>query len=129
VIGAGVLLYEVTHDRSYLTEANRTAQYVLTDAMQSAGAFVAQPEFNGVLVDNLQLLYQATGNRAVAKAIETNAGLAWTNARNAQGLIGPNWQGRAVPSSQIPILTAGGGVRLMAVAASLAHGGFRGFWL
>lgn len=129
VIGAGVLLYEVTHERRYLTEAARTAHYVLTDAMQPSGAFVPQPEFNGVLVDNLQLLYQATGDRAIAQAIETNARLAWTKARNKQDLIGPNWQGGPVPSSQIPILTAGGGVRLMAVAASLAHSGFRGFWL
>lgn len=129
VIGAGVLLYETTHQASYLAQANQTASFVLHHAIQIGGTYLPQAQFNGVLVDNLQLLYQATHDPAITQSIATNANTAWTKARNAQNLIGPNWGGPAVDSSTIALLTQTGGVRLMAVAAAMPRGGFTGFWL
>lgn len=128
VIGSSVLLYEVTHQPSYLRQAEKTASYTLQHGVQANGVFVAQPQFNGILADNLELLYQVTHNPAIPAAIARNAASALTHDRNAEGLFGSNWAG-PVPSPNVPILTDSGAIRLLAVNAILAQGGFPDFSL
>lgn len=123
VIGAATLLYEATHDPTYLAQAKRTETFALAQ-VQPGNVLVPQAQFNGVLVDNLQLLYQVTRDPRIAALVTASANSAWSHARNADGLFGGNWLGPAVPDSQVPILTQSGAVRLLAVAASLAGGGF-----
>ncbi len=128
VIGSSVLLYEVTHQASYLRQAEKTAAYTLQHGVQANGVFVAQPQFNGILADNLELLYQVTRNPAISAAIARNVASALAHDRNAEGLFGSNWAG-PVPTADVPILTDSGAVRLLAVNAILAHGGFPAFSL
>ena len=129
VIGAGVLLYKLTGNTADLAQAEKTAQFVLTHMVNANGVLVAQPQFNGVLVDNLQLLDQVTHNTAITQLIEANAHVAWTRAQTPAGLFAKDWGGPAPTSGTVSLLTQGGAVRLLAVAASLQTGGFQGLWL
>ncbi len=128
VIGAATLLYEITHDPAYLAQAKKTASFALT-LVQTGNVLVPQAQFNGVLVDNLQLLYQVTRDPRIAAVITASAQSAWAKARNSDGLVAPNWLGPPVPDADIQILTQSGAVRLLAVAAALAAGGFGAFQL
>lgn len=128
VIGAGVLLYEITGNATDLAQSVQTANYTLQAMVQPDGALVPQPSFNGVLADNLQLLYEATHAPAILQVITTNADLAWNQAQNSRGLFAQNWGGPP-PTGNVKLLTESGAVRLLAVADALRSGGFAGFWL
>ena len=128
VIGAATLLYEITHQPAYLAQAKKTAGYAL-GMVQVGSILLAQPSFNGVLADNLQLLYQVSPNPQIVTLIDANAQSAWSNARNSSGLFAQNWGGPPTANSTIDLLTQTGAVRLFAVAAALEHGGFGHLWL
>ncbi len=124
VIGGGVLLYSATHRDSYLRQAQKTASFVLHRTLQSDGTFAPEAQFNGVLVDNLQLLYSVTRDPAIRRAVQANAQLAWTRARSGQGLIANDWAGPPPVTADEELLTQTGAVRLLCVNAILPAGGF-----
>ncbi len=123
VIGAATLLYEVTHKQSYLNQARQTFYFTdnSSSLVQSDGVLVDQAEFNGVLADNLVLLYRVDPDPTIAKLIDTSASMAWSTARDPQtGMIAANWNGPP-PTSPQSLLTESGAVRILAAAAAI-HG-------
>jgi hypothetical protein len=82
MIGAGVMLYQATHDRSYLRDAIATAKLAMhhydgaTLAIQGDG-------FNAIYIRNLLLLGAASGDPAYAQFARWYAGDAWLNVRDA----------------------------------------------
>ncbi len=129
LVGAAVLLYDATRKPPYLVQARQTAAYALHAGVRADGALVPPAEFNGVLADDLQLLYQQTRASAIRRAIATNASIAWTRARSSRNLFASDWQGPPPATSGLPLLTQTGAVRLLAVNAALASGGFSGLRL
>ncbi len=119
VIGAAVLLYRITHQASYLRQARKTAGFVLRKLVRADGAIEPPAEFGGVLVDNLLLLYDETGDPAIARVISSSAASAWTDARNGNGLVANDWQGPPPKTAGHPLLTQSGAVRLLAVDAAI----------
>ncbi len=130
VMGAGALLYHITGRASYLAQARRTEAYTLANALRYNGMLLPQAEFNGVLADNLQLLNQVRPDPAIPSLIATNAASAWKRARSAQDLFAHDWFGPPPAPGSVKLLQQTGAVRLLAVAAALAHGrGFAGYAL
>lgn len=130
VIGAGALLYHITGHAAYLAQAQRTAAFALAHAVFVNGILLPQAEFNGVLADNLQLLNQVRPDPAIAHLIAVNAASAWTRARSGPDLFAQNWSGPPPVPATVKLLQQTGAVRLLAVAAALAHGrGFAGYAL
>ncbi len=119
VIGASVLLYRITHQASYLAQARKTEGFVLRDLVRPDGTMVPPAEFGGVLADNLRLLYDETGDGAIARVIAASARSAWRQARNDDDLFAQNWQGLPPRTQGLPLLTQSGAVRLLAVAAAI----------
>lgn len=120
VIGGGVLLYRATGRPAYLAQARKTASFVLRHGREKDGAFVPPGEFGGVLVDNLQLLYQVAPDPAIRRAVVTSARIAWARARSSRGLFASDWSGPPPETEGHSLLTQTGAVRLLAVAAALA---------
>ncbi len=121
VIGAATLLYTITHNQSYLNQAKKTFGYLASQGVQSNGVLVPQAEFNGVLSDNLVLLYKADADPAIINLLDTNAKAAWNDARNPKtGMIAANWNGPA-PTAALQLLDETGAVRMFAADTAL-HG-------
>lgn len=119
VIGASVLLYKITHQKAYLTQAEATFAFTDQQMVQTGGVLVAQPDFNGILADNLVLLYSVDPDPAIAALLNRNAQAAWTLARNTTtGLVGANWEGPP-PTGSVTLLTESGAIRLFAAAAAV----------
>jgi predicted alpha-1,6-mannanase (GH76 family) len=81
-IGVNVLLYQVTHDRRYLREANRIAdaayRYYVTE-----GRLHAQPIFfNSIFFKNALLLESVTGERRFRQAMARYADHVWATQRD-----------------------------------------------
>jgi hypothetical protein len=87
-IGVDVLLYQATHDRTYLARAERTADaayayYVTGDRLRSQPVY-----FNSIFFKNLLLLESVTGGARYRQAMADYADWVWTTARDARtGLV------------------------------------------
>ena len=87
-IGVNVLLYQATHDRTYLARAERIAEaaygYYVT-----GGRLESQPVyFNSIFFKNLLLLESVAGGSTYQRAMADYAGWVWTTARDARtGLV------------------------------------------
>ncbi len=123
VIGAAALLYRITGARPYLVQAERTFNDVLNTLVHTVHGqpdiLVPQPFFNGVLADDLVLLYRVDPDPRIVRLLDANAQAAWRRARDPRtGLIGSNWAG---PPPQDPatqaILVQTGAVRVLAADA------------
>jgi uncharacterized protein YyaL (SSP411 family) len=81
MIGAGVMLYQATHNRTYLLQARATALTAL--ATFTPEALAQQPEaFDAIYVRNLLLLGAATGDPRYKSFASWFAGDQWSNVRD-----------------------------------------------
>ncbi len=114
MVGAGVLLYQITGNSSYLTAAESTAQAALTylgtgTTLQSQG-----PAFNAIYFCDLFVLGQIQPNSAYGTEAQTYATYMWTQ-RASSGLFLQNGQTYGVngtaPMVEIYSLLAGSTAR------------------
>jgi hypothetical protein len=81
-VGVNVLLYQITHDRSYLRRAMSIAQAAY-DYFVTAGRLSAQPPyFNSIFFKNLLLLEAVTGGHAYRDAMARYAATVWQQNRD-----------------------------------------------
>jgi len=87
MIGAGVMLYQATHNAGYLDEAEATANAAI--ATFTPPALALQPEsFNAIYIRNLLLLSGVSGIARYEQFAQWFANDAWYNVRNpATGLF------------------------------------------
>ena len=100
MIQAGVLLYQATGDKQYLTEAQQTArgshQHFLKPQPTIKGEMLfypSSPWFNVILFRGLKALYLVDKNDTYVKAMIDNADYAWRYTRDENGLLNNDWSG------------------------------------
>ena len=82
-IGVNVLLYQATHDRKYLAEAQRIAS-AATAYYDTKGGISTQPvSFNSIYFKNLMLLESTTGSSTYRTAMQSYADSVWAVNRDA----------------------------------------------
>lgn len=82
-IGVNVLLYQATHDRKYLAEAQRIAS-AATAYYEAKGGISTQPvSFNPIYFKNLMLLESTTGGSIYRTAMQSYADSVWAVNRDA----------------------------------------------
>jgi predicted alpha-1,6-mannanase (GH76 family) len=96
-IGAGVLLFQQTRDKTYLDDAVKTAQWtrdnlcvtdqhILRDEGQGDGG-----AFKGIFVRYMKLLIIDGGRTEFLPWMQANADAAWRNRRPADNIMGNDW--------------------------------------
>jgi predicted alpha-1,6-mannanase (GH76 family) len=110
MVGAGVLLYQITHSSAYLTAAETTAEAAVSyfgtgTTLQNQG-----PAFNAIYFRDLLVLGQVQSNSAYSAEAQAYATYMWTQ-RAASGLFLQNGQTNGVngtaPMVEIYSLLAG----------------------
>ena len=86
MVGAGVLLYQITGDGGYLTAARATAGAALAYFGTGATLQGQGPAFNAIYFRNLFVLNQVQPNSAYGSEAQAYASYMWTQ-RNASGLF------------------------------------------
>jgi predicted alpha-1,6-mannanase (GH76 family) len=126
-IGAGLELYKETGDVTYLNDAVKSAEYVMTSRITNGMFFLNATGtgdgglFNGIFVRYFSLLARE-GNLPAAtrarynEAIRFNAERLRTSGISSTNLVGPNW---TVPPGSTDYATQLSGVMLMEAAATL----------
>jgi predicted alpha-1,6-mannanase (GH76 family) len=101
MIGAGALLYQITGDRSYLRQAEQTATASVT-YYGTDDRLYSQPDvFNAIMFRNMFYLAGITGTQAYRQMAASYADTAWTQDRQADGLISdPDSSGGEAPVNQ-----------------------------
>ena len=109
MVGAGVLLYQVTGKTSYLNRAVRTAQAAVAYYGTGSQLDSQGPAFNGIYFRNLFLLNQFRPSSAYANEAEVYGSDMWNQNRDAStGLFLPTSQVNATaPMAEIYSLLAG----------------------
>ena len=108
MLGAGVLLYQVTGNATYLNQAQQTAAAAVS-YFGTGPALVNQgTAFNAIYFRNLFLLNQVVGNPAYASEAQSFASTMWTQRQAGTGLFNPQYgvNGTA-PMVEIYALLAG----------------------
>jgi hypothetical protein len=101
---ANALLYQITGDASYLTEARALAQASLdwfapestaTARTEGVRVFPNTPWFNSILMRGYMALLEADpeADPACVQAMLDFLRLGWSRARSEQGLLAPDWSG------------------------------------
>lgn len=95
---AAVLLYTITKDGNYLSDAQKTAagtyKYFVKDIQTPDGIFPyypSSPWFNTILFRGLKALYKIDGNSKYVNTMKNNALYAWNNTLDNNFLFGNNW--------------------------------------
>ena len=95
MIWSGVLLYEITQEEGYLTDAQQTAEgayrYFCTELPNGTQYYPATPWFNLYLLQGYRALYQIDGNDLYMESFKSNLNHAWLKGRDANGYVRPNW--------------------------------------
>jgi hypothetical protein len=87
-IGVNVLLYETTHDRTYLAQAQRIADAAYTYFVTGDRLNGQPPYFNSIFFKNLLLLESVTGGDKYRDAMADYADQVWKTVRDPQtGLV------------------------------------------
>ncbi|GAA3920018.1 carbohydrate-binding protein [Chitinophaga oryziterrae] len=126
-IGAGLELYKVTGDVTYLNDAVKSAEYVMTSRITNGMFFLGATGmgdgglFNGIFVRYFALLARegnipADTRARYNEAIRFNAEKLRTSGISSSNLVGPNW---TVPPTTTDYATQLSGVMLMEAAATL----------
>jgi hypothetical protein len=108
MVGAGVLLNQLTGNATYLNQAQQTAAAAVSH-FGSGPALVNQgTAFNAIYFRNLYLLNQVVANSAYASEAQSFASTMWTQRQAGTGLINPQYgvNGTA-PMVEIYALLAG----------------------
>jgi hypothetical protein len=101
MIGAGALLYQITGDKSYLQQAEQTAAASVT-YYGTDDRLYSQPDvFNAIMFRNMFYLAGITGTQTYRQMAAAYADTAWTQDRQANGLISdPDSSGGEAPVNQ-----------------------------
>lgn len=95
MIWAGVLLYELTNEQKYLSEAKQTAEgaygYFCSRTPKGIEYYPSTPWFNLYLLQGYYALYKVDGNDAYMESFKANLDLAWQKGRDENGYVMPNW--------------------------------------
>jgi hypothetical protein len=107
MVGAGVLLYEITGNASYLSEAEATAAAAVSYFGTGATLLAQGPAFNAIYFRNLFVLNQIAPNPVYASDAQNYGATMWAQ-RQSTGLIDPQYgvNGTA-PMVEIYALLAG----------------------
>lgn len=117
IIGAAVLLYQRTKDKTYLDDAVKTAEWtranlcvtdqnILKDEGQGDGG-----AFKGIFIRYIKLLIDECGRTEFLPWMKANADTAWRNRRAADNIMGNDW---SVPTgANIQSQTAGSAVTVV----------------
>ncbi|WP_406003794.1 glycoside hydrolase family 76 protein [Streptomyces sp. NBC_00829] len=81
-VGVNVLLYQITHDRSYLDRAKRIADAAYNYYVKQGRLSTQPPEFNAVFFKNLLLLESVTKKQTYRDAMNQYASDVWEENRN-----------------------------------------------
>lgn len=102
IIHADALLYQITGDKNYLSEAQALAQasydnFTTKDARSGLAFYPNTPWFNVVLFKGYLALYQADPghDRRYIDSMRTNLDWAWEHARDEKGLFSLDWTGQS----------------------------------
>ncbi|HEX2915381.1 MAG TPA: glycoside hydrolase family 76 protein [Chloroflexia bacterium] len=102
ILHSNALLYQITGDKTYLSEAQALAQaslaYFTTQDTRSGLAFYPDtPWFNAVLLKGYLALYQAdpAHDPRYIQSMKSNLDWAWEHARDGRGLFSPDWTGQS----------------------------------
>jgi hypothetical protein len=82
-VGVNVLLYQVTHDRTYLRRAESIAAAAYTYYVTQGRLSAQPPFFNSIFFKNLLLLESVTGDHTYRTAMSRYAADVWSTNRNA----------------------------------------------
>lgn len=98
MIEAGVLLYQITGDKNYLLDAQKTASGTysyFTKTKQAAGGeavfYPDSPWFNVILFRGLKALYNVDRDKKQVQTMLNNAHYAWSNTTDENNLLGKSW--------------------------------------
>ena len=103
MVQAGALLYGITGDKKYLSDAARTAEscydyffedYTAEDGTSFRILKAGNTWFYSVLVRGLIELYKADGNRTYIDAVRKSLDTAWEKSRTEEGLFNDDCSGR-----------------------------------
>ncbi|MBO8483701.1 MAG: AGE family epimerase/isomerase [Bacteroidetes bacterium] len=103
MVQAGALLYGITGDKKYLSDAARTAEscydyffedYTAEDGTSFRILKAGNTWFNAVMVRGLIELYRADGNRTYIDAVRKSLDTAWEKSRTEEGLFNDDCSGR-----------------------------------
>ena len=103
MVQAGALLYGITGDKKYLSDAARTAEscydyffedYTADDGTSFRILKAGNTWFNAVMVRGLIELYKADGNRTYIDAVRKSLDTAWEKSRTEEGLFNDDCSGR-----------------------------------
>jgi hypothetical protein len=87
MVGAGVLLYQVTGNSTYLNQAQQTAAAAVSYFGTGATLVNQGPAFNAIYFRNLFLLNQVVPNTAYAAEAQSFASTMWAQRQAGTGLI------------------------------------------
>lgn len=87
MVGAGVLLYQVTGNSAYLLQAQQTAAAAVSYFGTGTALVNQGPAFNAIYFRNLFLLNQVAPNAAYASEAQSFATTMWTQRQAGTGLI------------------------------------------
>jgi predicted alpha-1,6-mannanase (GH76 family) len=103
ILGGLVEMYAITRRKSYLERAQAIADAaihtlvngdgILVEPCETGGCGGDGPQFKGIFMRNLGLLYTTTRKRAYRDFLRRNADSLWTHDRNASDQFGLRWAG------------------------------------
>lgn len=116
-IGAGVLLYQRTKDKTYLDDAVKTAEWtkanlcVTDDRILKSEGQGDGGAFKGIFIRYMKMLINDCGRKEFLPWMKANADAAWRNRRPADNIMGDNWS--APTGTGIQSQTAGSAVTVV----------------
>ncbi|GAQ38481.1 hypothetical protein ABZX51_011004 [Aspergillus tubingensis] len=102
ILGGLVELSQLVSNTSYIATAQRIADAAIQTLSDANGVLKEScdpnctgdaPQFKGILMRNLQMLYQASPEDGVKQFLQQNANSIWQNDRGDGNQLGPVWSG------------------------------------
>jgi len=91
MVGAGVLLYQLTGNNTYLNQAQQTAAAAVSDFGTGTALVNQGTAFNAIYFRNLFLLNQVVPNATYASEAQSFASTMWAQRQAGTGLINPQY--------------------------------------
>ena len=96
LIEAAVILYQLTHEKQYLLQAQQLAadsyrHFSMVPHDKNLTLHIDLPWFVTVLFRGYEALYHADGNRKYIAAVEKDLNYAWENTRDKYGYTSHSW--------------------------------------
>jgi rhamnogalacturonyl hydrolase YesR len=120
MIRANTLFYQITHQKKYLTEAERVAQAAMAKwVVADTGAFQGDAAFANLLSDSFLFLYQQNHDQPLLTAVRNALTYLHISVRDANGNYGGNWDKQADPAGPFGLLAEASAARGYCEAAPL----------